>query len=196
LRGLPVHVRTMNEMPAEALADRLSMESVGMKSFAVVPSSGGTGAANALMLTSFTKEIDWDVEVVAQLSVLASVFANAQARKAAQDAGGESELRFRHLFEEAPVGCCLTDSNGVLCVANAALKRMLGYSGDELIGKGFWEITAPEDLDKSNVYFKELMSGVRDYYQLEKRYLRKDGALIWGRLTVSLLGPRSESGQF
>jgi len=195
-RGLPVHARTLNEMPREAQIDRGNMEPSGMKSFALIPSSGTTGAANALMLTSFTKEIDWDVEVVAQLSVLASVFANAHARKLAQDAGTESELRFRHLFEEAPIGCCLVDAKGHICVANAAIKKMLGYSSEELTGKAFWEITAEEDLAKSLVYFHELASGVRDFYQFEKRYLRKDGAVIWGRLTVSVLGARSEEGQF
>ena len=195
-RGLPVHARTLNEMPREASVDRRNMEPSGMKSFALIPSSGTAGAANALMLTTFTREVDWDVEVVAQLSVLASVFANAHARKLAQDAGTESELRFRHLFEEAPIGCCLVDSKGHICVANAAIKKMLGYSSEELTGKAFWEITAEEDLAKSLVYFNELASGVRDYYQFEKRYLRKDGLVIWGRLTVSVLGARSESGQF
>jgi len=195
-RGVPVHARTLQEMPREAEIDRENMEPSGMKSFALIPSSGTTGAANALMLTSFTKEIDWDVEVVAQLSVLASVLANAHARKLAQDAGTESELRFRHLFEEAPIGCCLVDSRGHICVANAAIKKMLGYSSEEFTGKAFWEITAEEDLAKSLVYFHELASGVRDFYQFEKRYLRKDGSVIWGRLTVSVLGARSENGQF
>ena len=195
-RGLPVHVRALNEIPLEGQTDLESMERSGMKSFALIPSSAATGAANALMLTSFTKEVDWDVEVVAQLGVLASVFANAHARKLAQDAGMESELRFRHLFEEAPIGCCLVDSGGHICVANEAINRMLGYSGKELTGKPFWEVTAPEDIAKSLVYFRELASGVRDFYQFEKRYVKKNGTLIWGRLTVSLLGARSEKGQF
>jgi hypothetical protein len=79
-------------------------------SLALVPSIGSAGTANAMMLTSFAKEIDWDAEVVAQLSVLASVFANAYTRKQAQEAGTESELRFQHLFQEAPIGCCLVDA--------------------------------------------------------------------------------------
>jgi PAS domain S-box-containing protein len=195
LRGLPVHVRTLDELPREARVDRESMEPAGLKSFAIVPSSGATGPANALMMTSFTKEIDWDVEIVAQLSVLASVFANAQARKVAQEAGKQSELRFRHLFEEAPIGCCLVDAQGYIKAANTSIHRMLGYSRDELTDKGFWEITAPDDLAKALVYFHELASGVRDFYQFEKRYVRKDGTLIWGRLTVSLLGARTEKEQ-
>ena len=196
LRGVPVHLRSLREMPAGSETDRQNLTPSGLRSLAVVSSTGGGGPANALMLASFTREIDWDEGVVAQLSVLASVFANAHARKLAQEAGSESESRFRHLFEEAPIGCCLTNSQGRICVSNVALARMLGYSSEELVGKGFWEITQAEDVARSMVHFQELISGVRDFYQQEKRYVKKDGSAIWGRLTVSLLGARSEEGQF
>jgi len=196
LEDMPVLVKSLAEMPAAAATDRRALEAAGMRSFAIIPSIGRIGAANALMLTSFTREIDWDAELVAQLSVLASVFANAYARKLAQEAGTESDLRFQHLFEEAPIGCCLADSEGRICNTNAAFTRMLGYSQDELIHKGFWEITEPQDVARSLVGFQELISGVRDFYQMEKRYLKKDGGRIWGRLTVSVLGARAAQGPF
>jgi PAS domain S-box len=196
LQGVPRLIRSLADMPAGSERDRQTLETRGMRSFALVPSIGETGAANAMMLTSFSKEIDWDEEVVAQLSVLASVFANAHARKLAQEAGSESEHKFQHLFEEAPIGCWLMDREGRICTANTAFARMLGYSHEELAHKGFWEITAPEDVDRSLVSFQELIAGVRDFYQLEKRYLKKDGAVIWGRLTVSVLGARVAEGQF
>ena len=196
VNGAPLLIRSLDEMPASAEADRRSIEPSGMRSFALVPSMGATGTANAMMLTSFRKEIDWDGEVVAQLAVLASIFANAHARKLAQEAGTESELRFQHLFEEAPIGCCLVNSEGRICTTNAAFARMLGYRQEELIHKGFWEITEAQDVARSLVSFQELISGVRDFYQLEKRYLKKDGTLIWGRLTVSVLGARSAGGHF
>jgi PAS domain S-box-containing protein len=195
LQGVPVLVKSLHEMPAGSEVDRQLLEPSGMRSFALVPSLGGC-AANAMMLTSFANEIEWDSEVVAQLSVLASVFANAHARKLAQEAGTESELRFRHLFEEAPIGCCLVDSEGRICTTNTAFARMLGYNPEELIHKGFWEITEPHDVARSLVNFQELIAGVRDFYQIEKRYLKKDGAVIWGRLTVSVLGARAAQGQF
>lgn len=196
LHGAPLLVRSLRDMPAGSEVDAKNLEAAGMRSFALVPTIGGAGTANAMMLTSFTSEIDWDAEVVAQLSVLASVFANAHARKLAQEAGTESELRFQHLFEEAPIGCALADAEGRICMANAAVARMLGYSQEELLHKSFWELTAAEDMARSLVMFQELISGVRDYYQIEKRYLKKDGGLIWGRLTVSVLGPRALEGQF
>ena len=196
LQGVPLLIRSLGDMPAGSELDRQNMEPIGMRSFALVPSIGGTGTSNAMMLTSFTKEIDWDAEVVAQLSVLASVFASAHARKLAQEAGTESELKYQHLFEEAPIGCCLLDREGRICTANTAFARMLGYSHEELDRKGFWEITAPEDVARSLVSFQELISGVRDFFQMEKRYLKKDGAVIWGRLTMSVQGARTADGQF
>lgn len=196
LQGTPLLIRSLSDIPAEAEVDRQRMETTGMRSFALLPSMGGTCTANALVLTSFTKEIDWDAEVVAQLSVLASIYANAHARQLAQEAGSESEQRFQHLFEEAPIGCCLVDSEGRICSANAAFARMLGYSQEELIHKGFWEITEPQDIARSLVTFQELIAGVLDFYQLEKRYLKKDGTVIWGRLTVSVLGARAAGGHF
>ena len=196
LQGVPLLMKSLDDMPAGSEVDRQQLEPSGMRSFAVVPSLGGCGTANAMMLTSFANEIEWDSEVIAQLSVLASVFANAHARKLAQEAGTESELRFRHLFEEAPIGCCLVDSEGRICTTNTAFARMLGYNPEELIRKGFWEITEPQDVPRSLLNFQELIAGVRDFYQMEKRYLRKDGAVIWGRLTVSVLGARAAQGQF
>jgi PAS domain S-box-containing protein len=72
---------------------------------------------------------------------------------------------------------------------------MLGYNQEELIRKGFWEITEPQDVARSMVGFQELIAGVRDFYQMEKRYLKKDGTIIWGRLTVSVLGARAAQGR-
>src|SRR5262249_38061255 len=135
LQGAPGLLESLNAMQAGSEGDRQHSQPAGIRSFALVPSLGGCGTANAMMLTSFANEIEWDSEVIAQLSVLASVFANAHARKLAQEAGTESELRFRHLFEEAPIGCCLVDSEGRICTTNTAFARMLGYNPEELIRK-------------------------------------------------------------
>src|SRR5262249_48756629 len=58
LQGVPVLVNSLNDMPASAETDRRNLQTAGMRSFALVPSIGGTGTANAMMLTSFTDEID------------------------------------------------------------------------------------------------------------------------------------------
>ena len=65
--------------------------------------------------------------------------------------------------------------------ANPALERMLGYTAAELAAMTFKEITHPDDIDHNLGLFRDLMDGKRDSYQLEKRYFRKDGELIWSR---------------
>ena len=72
-------------------------------------------------------------------------------------------------------------------MANPALCSMLGYRDDELCGMSCSEFASPEDSQDDWAIFQKLREGVFDHYSLEKRYIRKDGARLWGRLNVSLL---------
>ncbi len=105
----------------------------------------------------------------------------------------ETEKRFRKIFEEAAVGMALMDMNGNLLDGNPALQKMLGYSREELSQISYKAYTHPKDQPTSARLFKELAEGKRDSYTREKRYIRKDGRLVWGQVTVSLLrGPGGE----
>jgi PAS domain S-box-containing protein len=103
------------------------------------------------------------------------------------DALRRSEARFRAMFEGAGVGIALVDRCGKLQDCNQALERMMGFTREELTTKTFSEITHPEDRKRNLDVHQDLVSGRRDHYALEKRYLRKDGSTIWGRLNVSLV---------
>jgi PAS domain S-box-containing protein len=70
---------------------------------------------------------------------------------------------------------------------NPAICSMLGFSEEELLGKHCVDFSPGEDAEKDWVLFQRLRAGSIDHYQLEKRYFRRDGSLVWGRLTVSLL---------
>jgi PAS domain S-box-containing protein len=78
------------------------------------------------------------------------------------------------------------DLEGKLLLANPALCSMLGYSEDELCGMNCSQFANPEDSHDDWALFQYLSAGVIDKYSLEKRYVRKDGAQLWGRLNVSL----------
>ncbi|HML23956.1 MAG TPA: PAS domain S-box protein [Aggregatilinea sp.] len=95
-----------------------------------------------------------------------------------------SEARFRAVFAQAPVGMMLTDLGGRLVASNAALQRMLGYSAEELSTLTFDAITHDADLPLNERYFRELVLGHRDQYQIEKRYLHKNGNPVWVRVTA------------
>jgi len=94
---------------------------------------------------------------------------------------------FHYLFEQASLGIAVEDLDGTLLLANPALCSMLGYAENELCGMNCSQFANPEDSEDDWALFQQLSAGVIDRYSLEKRYVRKDGAQLWGRLNVSLL---------
>ena len=94
---------------------------------------------------------------------------------------------FRYLFEQASLGIAVEDLEGKLLLANPALCSMLGYTEEELCGMSCSQFASPEDSQDDWVLFQQLRAGVIDQYSLEKRYVRKGGAQLWGHLNVSLL---------
>jgi two-component system cell cycle sensor histidine kinase/response regulator CckA len=105
----------------------------------------------------------------------------------------EGEARFRAIFEAAAIGIGHFTLDGKLAESNRALEQMLGYSHQELQGMPFAAVTHPDDLSEDARLFAEMVAGQRDRYQLEKRYVRKDGVVVWARLNVSLVrGPGGE----
>lgn len=102
----------------------------------------------------------------------------------------EGEARFRAIFETSAIGIAHFTLEGKIAESNRALEEMLGYSHEELQGMPFARITHPDDLAGEEGLLAEMTTGQRDRYRLEKRYVRKDGAVVWGRLNVSLVrGP-------
>jgi PAS domain S-box-containing protein len=105
----------------------------------------------------------------------------------------ESETRFRTIFEGATAGIALVDKDGRIVESNPALQKMLGYSLEELHNQVFTIFSLPEDAPRCKAIFKELMDGKRDSYQVETKYICKDGSTPWGRFTVSpCRGARAE----
>jgi PAS domain S-box-containing protein len=113
-----------------------------------------------------------------------------------EEALQETEARFQAIFERAAIGIGLVDLGGRIIESNPALQQMLGYSREELRHMVFTEVTHPDDVQADVNLFKELMAEQRDHYQIEKRYICKDGRIIWGRLTVSLIRDAKGSPQF
>ena len=113
-------------------------------------------------------------------------------RKQAELRLQESEAQFRAIFNNAPITIAQVDFAGHPIVSNQAAQNMFGYSADELATMVFTEFTHPEDAEIDLDFFQELVAGKRDQYQLEKRYIRKNGEIIHGNLFVSLI--RDEHG--
>lgn len=112
--------------------------------------------------------------------------ANADARNA-QNAFCESEHRFRTLFDHAAIGIAVVGADGRIMLANPAIQRMLGYTMQELQTLTVGQITHPEDRETDYTLAAELLAGKRETYRLEKRYVAKDGRVVWANLTASVL---------
>jgi PAS domain S-box-containing protein len=104
-----------------------------------------------------------------------------EARRALAD----SEARFRATFENAAVGIAHVAPDLTWLRANEALCRILGYRADELVTKSLQDISHPDDLAACLAQIERMRDGAIDSYQTDKRYLRKDGSIIWARKTVS-----------
>jgi len=99
----------------------------------------------------------------------------------------ESEARFRATFEQAAVGIAIVGTDGRWTSVNNKLCTIVGYSEEELLKLTFQDITHPDDLDADMSLVNQMLAGELEHYNLEKRYVRKNGELIWINLSVSLL---------
>ena len=113
--------------------------------------------------------------------------------KLAEKALRESEERFRATFEQAAVGVSHVALDGSWIRVNQKLCDILGYPRGELLSLTFHDTTHPDDLDRDVGHLRRMLEGETDTYSTEKRYIRKDGSLIWVNLTTSLL--RDPSGE-
>ncbi|MDQ3855957.1 MAG: PAS domain S-box protein, partial [Chloroflexota bacterium] len=125
-----------------------------------------------------------------QVQLAVNVFHDVTELRRSEDRIRESEERFRTTFEAAGIGMAIVGLDGYPLETNYALQRMLGYTDAELRGKVATEFTHPEDVAADTELYVQVLAGQRDYYQLEKRYIHKDGHLVWGLLTVSVVRGR------
>lgn len=108
-------------------------------------------------------------------------------RKQAEDALRESEERFRAIFEQAAVGITQVDLDCRFVRVNQKFCDITGYRPDELIGRTFWDITYMPDIREEEALISGIFKGDIKTYAREKRYVRKDGSLIWVNLTAAVM---------
>jgi PAS domain S-box-containing protein len=141
--------------------------------------------AAALTVEAFCRLVD---SALAERSAAISARMEAEARLADREVQlgltRNSEARLRAGFDNAAVGIAHLGPEGRWLRANSALCRILGYPVDELITKSFRDVTYPDDLAADLAKFELMREGKIESYEVEKRDLRKDGAIIWARKTV------------
>jgi PAS domain S-box-containing protein len=109
------------------------------------------------------------------------------ARKQAEEALRASEVRFVATFEQAAVGIAQVAPDGHWLQVNQRLCEIVGYSREELLTRTFQDITHPDDLETDQVFVRRMLAREIKNYSMQKRYLRKDGGIVWIHLTVALI---------
>src|SRR5579871_6664760 len=127
---------------------------------------------------------------------LLGLFADISERRRAERELRESEKLLRAIFFQAAVGMAQTSPNGQWLLINDRFCEMLGYSLTELRGKTFVDITHPDDREASLTAVRQLLSGEISIWSKEKRYIRKDGSVVWGRLFTSLVRDQHNQPQY
>lgn len=98
-----------------------------------------------------------------------------------------SEEILRFTLDYSPIGMAIVGLDGRWLRVNHALSTMLGYSQEELVSIDFQSVTYPQDLEDDIALVEHLLSGEVDSYQMDKRYIRKDGTPLWTQLNVALV---------
>lgn len=146
-----------------------------------------------LLLRMRHKERHWVwVEVTARPTGAASgavvvVARDVSERKLVEEELLQAEERFRRAFEDAPIGMAIVDLEGRWLQVNQALSTMTGYARAELVGRTFASVTHMDDRTTDQGALEGLVSGRLTEWHAEKRYVRKDGAVVWVRLSVVMI---------
>jgi PAS domain S-box-containing protein len=108
-------------------------------------------------------------------------------RKRSSEALLESNARFQAIFDGAAIGIGLADLSGRLLTSNLSFQRLVGCGAEELRRREIAELTHPDDAAVFQELYRQLTMGKREQFQMEKRYIHKDGSLVWARATASLV---------
>jgi PAS domain S-box-containing protein len=118
---------------------------------------------------------------------LSAIIRDVSERQRVEEALRLSEARFRTTFENAAIGVVLTDLDGRILEANPAFGRMLGYDPTDLRQQDLSALVHPEDRPSTDMLAQVLEEGRHPFLKQQKRYLRRDGSIMWGSLMASLI---------
>jgi PAS domain S-box-containing protein len=120
-------------------------------------------------------------------------FSDVTERKRIEEELRESEQRFRRAFKQGPLGVALVDLSLHITNVNGALCRLVGRTRQELLGATFESFTHSEDVTKEAELVRQMSEGAIPRFQTETRFVTKDGSVVFGSVTASIV--RSELGE-
>jgi len=146
--------------------------------------------------STFPVEISSRVVMIEGSKYYQTIGRDITERKRIENTLMESEDRFRKIFEESPFSMLMTGKDFGIIRANISFCKLIGYQEEELKSFTFRNFTHPEYIDNDEISLLRLIAGELPVYHTGKRYIRKDGSVIWGSTTVSIIRNKNEDVQF
>ncbi len=179
--------RVPDDCPPGAEQETYRALSQNTKSFISIPFRLDDAVMGVFMFSSRKAHKAWPDSQVQRLNLIGEVFANALNRKQMEDALRESRARFKGSFDHAALGMIIFDPQGRMLEVNPFFSRLLGFPEDGLLGRDIFDITHPEDRDISRKRISQTMAGDFQSFRLEKRYLGREGDIVWARVSSYLV---------
>ena len=177
---------TVNQIIGKTLLELLpSTERYWIKTFGQVALS-----RQAVRFENYSAEFDrhFDVHAFSPFErQVAVVVTDITERRQAEMKISHSEELFRRTFDQSPIGAAMVGLDYRFLKVNQELCRITGYQAEELLALEFADITYPDDLSLDLQYAERLVLGKIDFYEMDKRYIRKDGRVVWVRLSARLI---------
>ena len=181
--GQPVWIQ---DVTAERTFKRAALAArAGLRTALAFPITAGERVLGVVEL--FCREIrEPDADLIDCTRYIGSQIGQFCLRSQAQSALRETEQRLAITFELAEIGLAHVDDAGRYVHVNRWLCKFLGYTREELLGMTVKQVSHPDDKNVTDAVRAQLRAGVIPSFQIEKRYVRKDGSVVWVQLTISV----------
>jgi PAS domain S-box-containing protein len=146
--------------------------------------------------TTFPVEVSTRVVTIENSKYYQSISRDITERKKVENILKESEEKFRKIFQESPISMLMTAKDFRILKANSTFCDLMGYDEDDLKQFTFRNVTHPEHIKGDELSMLKLIAGEIPVYKCEKRYIRKDGVVLWASTTVSIIRDNKDEVQF
>lgn len=131
-----------------------------------------------------------------KITAVCCIIEDITQKKLLEQTVHQKEIEFAATFRFSGIGKALVAPGGSFIDVNPALCKLMGYTREELLEKSFQDITYPGDEEEDLYYLQKISAGETETYQREKRYLHKNGSIIWAMLTVGMVPDREGNPQY